>query len=106
MAAEFKVKDLFDLDKTIASGLFDGVEYPWEILGKIKEFIIALGKTLPSDKFDNPSENVWIAKSASVAPTAFIGVPASSTKRRIRHCAFIRGVRLQEKERRRQLDGT
>ena len=92
MAAEFKVKDLFDLDKTIASGLFDGVEYPWEILGKIKEFIIALGKTLPSDKFDNPSENVWIAKSASVAPTAFIGSPCIIDENaEIRHCAFIRG---------------
>lgn len=92
MAAEFKVKDLFDLDKTIASGLFDGVEYPWEILGKIKEFIIALEKTLPSDKFDNPSENVWIAKSASVAPTAFIGSPCIIDENaEIRHCAFIRG---------------
>ena len=86
------VKDLFDLDKTVAAKLFEGVEYPWEILASIKEFIISLGKTLPSDKFDNPSENIWIAKSATVAPTAYIGGPCIIDENaEIRHCAFIRG---------------
>ena len=86
------VKALFDLDKTVAEKLFEGVEYPWEILASIKEFIISLGKTLPSDKFDNPSENIWIAKSATVAPTAYIGGPCIIDENaEIRHCAFIRG---------------
>ena len=47
----YTVKDLFDLDKTIASKLFENAVYPWEVLGKIKSFIIELGNTLPADKF-------------------------------------------------------
>ena len=92
MNKDITVAALFDLEKTISAKLFDGAEYPWEILGSIKEFIISLGKTLPSDKFDNPSENIWIAKSATVASTAYIGGPCIIDENaEIRHCAFIRG---------------
>ena len=71
----YTVKDLFDLDKTIASKLFENAVYPWEVLGKIKSFIIELGNTLPADKFEKLEENVWAAKDAVIAPTAFIGGP-------------------------------
>ena len=50
----YKIKDLYDLNETIAAKLFDGVEYPWEVLANIGDFIIELGKTLPKDKFDHP----------------------------------------------------
>ena len=66
--------------------------YPWEALSGIKDYIIELGKTLPADKFDNPSENVWIAKSATVFPSAYIGAPCIIDEgAEVRHCAFIRG---------------
>ena len=66
--------------------------YPWEALAGIKDYIIELGKTLPADKFENPAENVWIAKSATVFPSAYIGAPCIIDEgAEIRHCAFIRG---------------
>ncbi len=87
-----KINELFDLDKTIASEVFDGCEYPWQVLSKIKEFTIILGKKLDKEKFDEISPNVWVSKSAKVAPTAFIASPCIIDEdAEIRHCAFIRG---------------
>ena len=85
------VKELFSLDKTIASDLFDGKEYPWEVLDGIGAFIKELGATLSPEEYYSPKENVWIAKDATVAPTAFIGSPCIIDRgAEIRHCAFIR----------------
>ncbi len=86
------IKDLYNLDETIAKDIFEGVTYPWEVLPKIKEFIIELGKKLDKEEYEEVSENVWIAKTAKVAPTAFIAGPAIIGKNaEVRHCAFIRG---------------
>lgn len=77
---------------TIAYSLFENVEYPWEVLSKISSFIIELGMKLPKDEYTMISENVWVANSAKIAPTAFIGSPAIIDKdAEVRHCAFIRG---------------
>ena len=87
-----KVNDLLDLEKTIAGGIFEGIEFPWEVLPKIKDFVIKLGNTLEPEKFDNPQENVWIAKSAKVFPSAYIAGPCIIDENaEVRHCAFIRG---------------
>ena len=86
------VKELYTLEETIAKEIFDGVTYPWEVLPKIHDFILELGKTLSEEEYDHPSEEVWIAKSATVAPTAYIHGPAIIGKEaEVRHCAFIRG---------------
>ncbi|MCD8052790.1 MAG: UDP-N-acetylglucosamine pyrophosphorylase [Lachnospiraceae bacterium] len=91
----FRICSMFSLEHTLAKPLLERAEYPWEVLGQIKEFIIALGKTLPADEYDQVEENVWIAKSARVAPTAYIGAPAIIGRdAEIRHCAFIRGSAL------------
>lgn len=87
-----KINELFDLDKTIASEVFEGFEYPWQVLSKIKEFTFALGEKLDKEKFDEISPNVWVSKSAKVAPTAFIAPPCIIDEgAEVRHCAFIRG---------------
>lgn len=87
-----KIKNLYNLDETIARELFDGAEYPWEVLPKISAFILKLGSTLPAEEYDRVGEDVWIAKSATVAPTAYIHGPAIIGKgAEVRHCAFIRG---------------
>lgn len=87
-----KIKNLYNLKETIAAELFDGAEYPWEVLPKISAFITELGKTLPEEEYEKRGENVWIAKSAKVAPTAYINGPAIIGKEaEVRHCAFIRG---------------
>lgn len=89
---ECKIKNLYNLDETIAKDIFDGVTYPWEVLPKIEEFIIKLGKTLDPTEYEEKGENIWIAKSAKVAPTAYIAGPAIiGNNAEIRHCAFIRG---------------
>ena len=87
-----KTDDLFDLTKTIAAEFLSRFDTPWEALGDIKEYTTSLGKSLPKDRFDEVSENVWVAKSASVSPTAFIAGPCIIDEdAQIRHCAFIRG---------------
>lgn len=86
-----KISELFDLEHTIAAGLFEGKEYPWEVLSDIKEYIYKLGATLPADEFDQPSEGIWIAKDAKVFPSAYIGAPCIIDHgAEVRHCAFIR----------------
>lgn len=90
-----KIKDLYNLEETIAAELFEGLEYPWEALPKIGEFIKKLGATLDSEEYEKRGEDIWIAKSAKVAPTAYIHGPAIIGKEaEVRHCAFIRGNAL------------
>lgn len=87
-----KIENLYNLDETIASKLLESVAYPWEALPKINDFILELGNELDSEKYDKIGENVWIAKSAKVAPTAYIQGPAIiGEEAEVRHCAFIRG---------------
>lgn len=87
-----EIQNLFDLDKTIAKNIFVGLKYPWEVLPKIKSFILKLGNLLPENEYEQILENVWVAKTAIVAKTAYINGPAIIDKEaEIRHCAFIRG---------------
>lgn len=89
---KLKIKNLYDLSHTIAKPLFDTIEYPWEALPKIKDFILELGKTLDSEKFNKIADDIWVAKSATVAPTASLNGPLIIDENaEIRHCAFIRG---------------
>lgn len=88
----YKIKDLYDLNETIAAKLFDRVEYPWEVLANIGDFIIELGKTLPEDKFDHPQEDIWIAKDVTIAKTATLNGPLIIDEgTEVRPGAFIRG---------------
>ena len=89
---ECKIKELYSLENTIAKELLEKEEYPWEVLPQIKEFIIKLGKTLNEDEYDQIEEDIWIAKTAKVAKTAYIKGPVIiCDNAEIRHCAFIRG---------------
>lgn len=88
----YEIKELLDLDKTIAAKLFEGKTYPWEALDDIKSFILELGETLSADEYDHPEEGVWIAKDAKIFPSAYIGAPCIIDHgAEVRHCAFIRG---------------
>ena len=89
---ECKIKNLYNLDETIAKDLLKEVIYPWEVLPKISEYILELGKQLDESKYNKVGEDIWIAKSAKVAPTAYITGPLIiGENAEIRHCAFIRG---------------
>ncbi len=92
MNEELTVSALYTLNETIAKDLFDGVTYPWEVLPKIGDFILALGKTLPEDVYEQTAEDVWIARSANVFSSAYIKGPAIiGENAEVRQCAFIRG---------------
>lgn len=89
---ELEVKAMLDLDKTIARKLFESVVYPWEVLPKIGAFIKELGPALPAEEYELRGEDIWIAKDATVFPSAYIKGPAIIGKKaEVRHCAFIRG---------------
>ena len=86
-------KALFhDFNQTIARVLFEENRYPWEILPLISDFIKEVGPQLDPDEYEQVKDNVWVARSAVVAPTAFLGGPLIiGPEAEIRHCAFIRG---------------
>ncbi|MCI7084738.1 UDP-N-acetylglucosamine pyrophosphorylase [bacterium] len=89
---ELRAENLFDYNQTIAKPLFEEIVYPWEALPKIKEFILKIGKTLSPEKFDKIGKDIWIAKTAKVAPSASLTGPLIiCDNAEVRHCAFIRG---------------
>ena len=82
-------------EHTMAWDYLKGFTYPWEALDGLKNFILELGASLPKDLYDEVKEGVWVAKSATVAPTASIGSPAIIGEHtEVRQCAFIRGSAL------------
>ncbi len=86
------VSELYDLKETIASALFTDIIYPWEVLPKIHDFILELGKSLPEDVYEKRAEDIWVAKNAKVAATACLNGPLIiDEEAEVRHCAFIRG---------------
>lgn len=94
-----EIKELLDLTKTIAAELFDGKTYPWEVLDGIKDYILSIGESLPADEFDHPADGVWIAKDATVFPSAYVGSPCIIDHgAEVRHCAFIRGSAIVGKD--------
>lgn len=92
---QLKISELYDLTQTMAAELFEGKTYPWEVLPEIGAFIMKLGETLSEEEYDKVGDNVWIAKSAKVTPSALINGPAIIGKdTEVRQCAFIRGNAL------------
>lgn len=90
----YKIKDLYDLDHTLAKDYLSNYEYPWLALKGIKDFIIELGQNL-SDEYQEVKEHVWIHKDAKVFESAYIGAPCIiGAGTEVRHGAFIRGSAL------------
>ena len=89
------IKDLYDLNETIASEVFLGLDYPWQALPIIASFVLQIGKTLPSEEYDHPAEDVWIERTAKIYPSAYVHGPCIiCSHAEIRHCAFIRGAAI------------
>ncbi|MBQ9325957.1 MAG: UDP-N-acetylglucosamine pyrophosphorylase [Clostridia bacterium] len=88
------ISDLYDLKETLAGSYLAGFTYPWEALSGIKECILELEKTLPAD-YEEVTPGVFVHKTATIAPTAFLGAPAIiGARTEVRHGAFIRGSAL------------
>ena len=89
-----KTLDLYDLTHTLAAEYLTQYEYPWQALKGIKDLILELGKSL-GDDYAEIAPQVWVHKTAVIAPTAFIGAPCIiGAETEVRHCAFIRGSAL------------
>lgn len=90
-----KITELCDLTKTMGRDYLGSFTYPFEALKGISELIIRLGESLDTSVYEKRGENVWVARSAQIAPTAFIGGPCIiGENTEVRHCAFIRGSAL------------
>ncbi len=88
----YTTKNLFDLEHTIAREYLENYEYPWEALPEIKNFIRELIEKLDRNEYTEYKKDVWVHKSATIAPTADVNGPAIiGPKSEIRHCAYIRG---------------
>lgn len=87
-----KISNMYDLKETIAADYMESAVYPWELLDGLSDYIKKLGASLDPEKYEQRAEYVWVAKSANVAPTAFLGSPLIIDEdAEVRHCAFIRG---------------
>lgn len=89
----FTIRELYDLEHTLAGSYLARFTYPWEALKGIKDLILTIGPTL--EGYEEISEHVWVHKTATVAPTAYLGAPCIiGPETEVRHCAFIRGSAL------------
>ncbi len=94
-ALQLKVTELYEEGHTLAWPYLAKVTYPWEILASIKDIILEIGKNLDPEIYDNPADGIWVAKSAKVFPTAYLGSPCIiGENTEVRHGAFIRGNAL------------
>ena len=91
----YTIRDLYDLTHTRAADFLSSYTYPWEALKGIKQMIITLGESLDPAEFTQTAPQVWVHKTAEVAPTAYLGAPCIiGAHTEVRHCAFIRGAAL------------
>ena len=89
------IHELFDLNHSLAGEYLAGFTYPWEALAGIKALIVRLGEALDPAEYDQPSPQVWVHRTATIAPTAFLGAPCIiGPETEVRHGAFIRGAAL------------
>ena len=90
----YTIKELFDLEHTLAKDYLSGFTYPWEALKGIKDMILKLGPTLGED-YEEQAPQVWVHRTAKIFPTAYLGAPCIiGPETEVRHCAFIRGSAL------------
>ena len=89
-----KTTDLYDLRHSAAGEYLTQFEYPWQALKGIKDMILELGSRL-GEEYTEVSPSVWVHKTATVAPTAYLGAPCIiGAGTEVRHCAFVRGSAL------------
>ncbi len=95
MISMVTISELYDLTHTAASDYLRSYQYPWEALAGISDLICQLGSRLDTEEYQQTGPQVWVHKTAKVAPTAYLGGPCIiGANTEVRHCAFIRGSAL------------
>ena len=101
---DLKTGALLDLTRTLAGEYLAGFSYPWEALDGIKDLILTLGPSLNPEEYEETAPQVWVHKTARVAPAAYLGAPCIiGPETEVRHCAFVRGWQLRGAEKRHSL---
>lgn len=91
----YPIPAMYDLTHTLAAPYLSQFTYPWEALAGLKDFIAALGPTLDPAVYERRADQIWVARTAKIAPTAYLGAPCIiGPDTEVRHCAFIRGAAL------------
>ena len=89
------IEKLYDLSHTLANAYLQAFTYPWDALKGIKDLILQLGSRLDRGEYTEIAPQVWVHKTAKVAPTAYLGAPCIiGADTEVRHGAFIRGSAL------------
>ncbi len=92
---DMRTEHLLDLSHSLAGEYLARFQYPWEALDGVKDFLLALGPTLPAEEYEERAPQVWVHKTAAVFPSAYLGAPCIiGPGAEVRHCAFIRGAAL------------
>src|SRR5881394_2141454 len=90
----YRPEDLFDLSQTEHASIFDGCEYAWDALKKIKSYLAANLRPGLHHKADGPSHigpNVFIGEGTVVEAGVMIKGPAIIGRNcQIRHNAYFR----------------
>lgn len=88
-------KDLFDFSHSLAGERLQCAKTPWEALAQISAWICEIGAALDPAEYEERSPQVWVHRSARIAPTAYLGTPCIvGPETEVRHCAFVRGAAL------------
>ncbi len=91
----YTIAELYDLEHTLSCQYLQNFDYPWQALAGIRDLILELGAGLSPEEYHQPQPQVWVHKTATVAPTAYLGAPCIiGPHTEVRHCAFIRGSAL------------
>lgn len=86
------MKEVVNLEYTISKDIFNDISYIWEVIPKIKNYIIELGKSLDKDYYTEIYDNVWVGNNVSISDKAtIIGPCIIDDNTEIRPGAFIRG---------------
>ena len=86
-----KYENMLNMNATIARNLFDRVDYPWEVLPLIKDYILEIIPTLDSD-YIKLKNDVYVHKTVKIEEGAYINGPTIICENSvIRHNAYIRG---------------
>jgi len=86
--------ELYDFNHSLAGTYLAGFDYPWQALSGIRNLILTLGPALSKD-YTEVTPTVWVHKTATVAPSAYLGAPCIiGAGTEIRHSAYIRGSAL------------
>lgn len=89
------IQDLYNLEHTLAKDYLSRFTYPWEALAGIKQLIVEIGSRLDPQAYTEVLPQVWVHRTAVIAPTAYLGAPCIiGAGTEVRHCAFIRGAAL------------